>query len=711
MSTVYNALANGKPGLPSGWNWVRGMRDGYFRLVDSAIPESIQQGDADRFRQSRTIVGFTLILILLGLESVAYFHYALPLEAATRIDIAFGVSLGLTLAIPWVLRSGHSIALAANLVIAASFLVIVTTFTVFGGIESPLLHWCALPPMLALLMGARRSAWIWAGFGLLTFCALAGAAASGTEFADYFGHTRLSGSHLWIQRGVDTASWLTILMTVAFLYERHNDEQTNRLESKNAELTHEIGQRERAEERTRYLAYYDELTTLPNRQLFKEQLAQAMAKSDRSGGQLGLFFLDLDGFKEVNDSYGHDAGDVLLQQVARRLMHCVRAVDTIGRGIETDGAGEHEDAAEAEPSSVPEKEAVSRLGGDEFTILLDELEDFNQAALVARRVLDSLASAIDIGEHEAFITASIGIAIYRGGPDTIDELLRNADLAMYHAKQAGRNNFQFFEPSMNEAVIERSTLAHDLRSAIPNDELVLEYQPILAARTSKVVGVEALIRWQHPTRGRITPDQFIGIAEETGLIVRIGEWVLTEACRRFASWQDRGVAPDRISVNVSGNQFRGRRLTQAVVEALEASKLEPHQLELEITENAMMIDEEEASRTLQDLAEMGVRIALDDFGTGYSSLSYLKRFPVDVLKIDRSFVGEIECDSGAQAIALAIIAMAHQMSLKVVAEGVETPPQGAFLRNHGCDELQGYLFSKPLHPDDALAFFTRHSDA
>ncbi len=289
----------------------------------------------------------------------------------------------------------------------------------------------------------------------------------------------------------------------------------------------------------------------------------------------------------------------------------------------------------------------------------------------------------------------------------MDELLRNADLAMYHAKEEGRNNFQFFERKMNEVVVERTTLAHDLRIAIENNQLELDYQPIVNAQTLEISGVETLVRWRHPERGRIQPDSFIKVAEDCGLIVPLGDWVIEQACMQFAEWKKAGIAPKRIAINVSGQQFRAQRLSCAVITAVESNELDPASVELEITENAMMIDEEEAIRCLTQLKRYGIGIALDDFGTGYSSLSYIMRFPVDALKIDRSFIESIESDPEAQAIATAIIAMAQRLNLRVVGEGVESESQAQLLRNEFCDELQGYLYSEPLDAKGMTDLLTR----
>lgn len=660
-------------------------------MIDRAIPDRIFTGDTEQLRQARSIVGFAIVLVLIAIGTGVYFYWALPLHVAIRVELFLAMSAAMTFFLPFVLRHARTTAPAANLVITAASVSILATIVAFGGIKAPVLHWCSLPPMLAVLMGTRRSAWVWAVLGMTSVVGFVVLDITGNGFANHVGLEHLQGSSLWIQRSVDALSWLVVLITTAFLFERHKDERTLQLAKKNAELRHEIDQRKRAEERTRYLAYYDELTTLPNRQLFKEHLAQAMESADRDKRLVGLLFLDLDGFKEVNDTYGHSSGDALLQQVSARLLNCIRGIDQVSR------------------LSTNDSEFVSRLGGDEFTILLDGLNDFSEAAIVAHRVLEALAVPIEIDSHEIFITASIGIAVYPGCVATVDELLRNADLAMYHAKKEGRNNFQFFEESMNESVVERATLAHALRLAVEREQLELYYQPILSAQTSEIVGVECLTRWNDPKLGPIPPDRFIRVAEQSGLIVTLGDWVIREACTQFGRWKAAGIAPGRIGINVSGQQFRAQRLTCSVITAVEEAKIDPECVEIEITETAMMIDEAEASRCLNQLKRFGVSIALDDFGTGYSSLSYIRRFPVDALKIDRSFVEAMETNSEAYAIAIAILAMAQRLGLRVVAEGVETESQAELLRRESCDELQGFLYSRPLAAEQMTQLLRREA--
>ena len=662
----------------------------FIRLVDPAIPAEMA-ADPDILRRARVVLGFTLSLIVLGIEALVFFAWALPGNLWQHLAVVLGVGLGLTAAIPLAFRRFHSLALGANLVIAGSWIVIVAALAVSGGIEAPLLHWCALMPMLAVLMGARRSAVVWTGIGIATVGAFMVLDSMGASLGDALGMTHLSGKTLWVQRGIDVASWLGVLLAVALLYEAQRREQNRRLALQNSNLETEIQQRTRAEERNRYLAYYDELTALPNRRLFEERMTSAISQSQRLERTVAVLFLDLDGFKTVNDTLGHGTGDRLLEQVAERLRSCVRLSDTVSR--EEEGG-----------SREGTEDVVSRRGGDEFTVLLSAIRNHREAAIVADRVLHALADPFFVTDHEISISVSIGIAMHTGAIDPFggSDLLRKADLAMYHAKDCGRNNFQFFEEWMTTDTVERATLASELRHALEHDEFELYYQPIARPETHEVVGVEALARWHHPQRGLTPAAEFIEVAEENGLTIPIGEWALRTAVRDYSSWQSQGLAPPRIAVNVSGAQFRGGGILATVANILREHEVAASVLELEVTEGAMLGDVDEVSRCLSGLKDMGVSIALDDFGTGYSSLSFVKRFPVDRLKIDRSFVSEIETDPEAQAIVTAILAMAHQLGLAVVAEGVETEAQERVLREHRCEELQGYLFGRPM-PAAALA--------
>lgn len=432
-------------------------------------------------------------------------------------------------------------------------------------------------------------------------------------------------------------------------------------------IERDVTERKRVEETIRYLAYYDALTNLPNRMLFNDRLTLALSHARRSRQMLAVMFLDLDQFKIINDTLGHTLGDKLLQGVAQRLTNCLREGDT-----------------------------VARLGGDEFALLLVGITRIEDATRVAQKILEILKPIFSLEGHEFHITTSIGIALYPSDGEDVQTLLKNADTAMYHAKAQGRNNYQFHTATMNSRVFERLTMENSLRRALEREELLVYYQPQLSLNTGQVVGIEALVRWQHSNLGPISPAQFIPLAEETGLIVAIDEWVLQTACIQNRIWQEAGFPPLRMAVNLSAHHFRQRNLIETVAKILEETNLDPKQLDLELTESTIMENAEKAITTLHELKTMGIRLSVDDFGTGYSSLSYLKRFPIDILKIDQSFIRDITTDPNNAAIASLIIAMAHSLKLKVIAEGVETNEQLAFLNSEGCDEIQGYLFSQPL---------------
>ncbi len=435
----------------------------------------------------------------------------------------------------------------------------------------------------------------------------------------------------------------------------------------NRELEELVWRKDKQIER---IANFDPLTDLPNRALFLDRLEQEMAHAQRDDRLLAVMFIDLDRFKQINDSFGHTVGDNLLQQVAQRLETYAQVGDT-----------------------------VARLGGDEFSIVLTTMKGVQEAGALAQKILDSFASdPISIGESDVFAAASIGISIYPlDGVDTTT-LIKNADAALYHAKSEGRNNFQYYATQMNAMAWQRLALETELRHALEREEFVLHYQPKVDLGSGKIIGMEALLRWQSPTRGLVAPGEFIPLLEETGLILAVGEWVLCEACKQVCAWQKIGFQDIHIAVNVSALQFRQPDFSSVLLEICQDNGLDPGlgALELELTESLLMKNMEVTVETLNKLHEMGVQLSIDDFGTGYSSLSYLKRFPISSLKIDQSFVQDVSVSQDDAAIVTAIIALGHSLGLKVVAEGVETVEQLTFLRKMKCDEMQGYLFSRPV---------------
>ena len=429
-------------------------------------------------------------------------------------------------------------------------------------------------------------------------------------------------------------------------------------------------ERKLSDRHLRYLSHHDKLTGLANRELFKDRLAQAVARAERSGNLVALLFLDLDRFKSINDMLGHLAADKLLVAVAERLKTCVRNVDTI-----------------------------ARLGGDEFTIVLEDVATPFDAELVCRKVVGALEDPLEIEDQEIYATASIGVTFFPTDATEVTGLIRNADVAMYRAKEDGRNKYHLFTADLNARAVERLSIETALRHALDREELFLCYQPKVNLQTGRVLGVEALVRWQHPHRGIVSPDEFVPVAEETGLIVPVGEWVLRQACEDALRWSRSGVEDVNVAVNLSARQFRQGDLLKTVDNIFCELSFDPNRLELEITESLLMDDTEASEVALYDLKAFGLSIYLDDFGTGYSSLAYLKKFPIDGLKIDRSFIRDIPGDVDDEAITRAIVALSQALRLKVVAEGVETRAQLDFLNLEGCDEVQGYLFSKPLTYD------------
>jgi diguanylate cyclase (GGDEF)-like protein/PAS domain S-box-containing protein len=433
----------------------------------------------------------------------------------------------------------------------------------------------------------------------------------------------------------------------------------------------DITARKVAEEQVQFLAYYDALTGLPNRTLLQDRVTKALAAARRQGHQVALLFLDLDGFKIINDSLGHPVGDLFLQEFAERLKTWAREQDT-----------------------------VARVGGDEFLILLTGMRDGADAAVTAERLISAMAAEFLVQGHSLHVSCSIGVSIFPNHGTDCETLIKNADTAMYGAKESGRNSYRYFDEEMNAQVMERLTLARGLRSAMEKEELFLVYQPQMEIATGRVTGLEALLRWQHPELGLVPPDKFIRIAENSGLIVPIGEWVLRTACRQARKWQDDRLPPVSVSVNVSAVQFRQQGFCDLIRRVLRETGLAPQYLELELTESLMLANAEVTLSVVEELKSIGITLAIDDFGTGYSSFSYLKQFRVSKLKIDRSFIKDIATNPDDSAITAAIISMAKSLRLKVIAEGVENEAQMSFLRKHQCDEIQGYYFSRPLAAPD-----------
>jgi diguanylate cyclase (GGDEF)-like protein len=416
-----------------------------------------------------------------------------------------------------------------------------------------------------------------------------------------------------------------------------------------------------------HLAQHDVLTDLPNRLVLKDRLTQAISMAHRNHHQLAVLFLDVDGFKHINDSLGHAIGDKLLQSIAAQLLTCVRKSDT-----------------------------VSRQGGDEFVILLPEVAHAADAAISAIKIITEFKKAHSIGEHRLRVTVSIGISTYPDDGEDAEMLIKNADTAMYHAKQNGRDNYQFFRPDMSLNAVERQSLEGQLRYALERQELLLQYQPKVNLKTGAITSVEALVRWQHPERGLLLPGQFLTIAEDTGMIVAIDQWVLHEACRQTREWLDAGLLAVPVAVNISSLEFRSDQFPEGIQVALKNTRLDPRYLELELTETVLMRHADSTAYALAKLKAIGVRLAVDDFGTGYSSLSYLTRFPIDALKLDQSFVHDIIDRSDGAIVVSAVISMGKSLKHRIIAEGVETLEQLAFLQAHGCDEGQGYYFSRPV---------------
>jgi len=447
-------------------------------------------------------------------------------------------------------------------------------------------------------------------------------------------------------------------------------------------VSRDITERKESEERLLYLANYDSLTGLPNRALFRDRLRRSVARAQRNETKVALFFIDLDRFKTINDSLGHHAGDQLLRSVSRRLKQYARKGDTI-----------------------------ARLGGDEFTVILEGIKDPEDATIVAEKILELMEPKFKLDGHNIVVTPSIGITVFPDDADDMRSLLKNADTAMYRSKDKGGNCFQFYTSDMNAKAYEYLVLENDLRHALEREEFRLYFQPQIDLHTQNIIGIEALLRWEHPERGLLNPEEFIPFAEETGLVEHIGAWVLEKACKEAKQWQNLGLPAIRVAVNLSMRQFVAKDFVGQVATVLKETELDAEFLELEITERFLAHDVDQAEEILRDLHKLGVQLSVDDFGTGYSSLSYLKRYPLNTLKIDKSFVRDIckDTENDGGTIVEAIIAMGQSLKLNVIAEGVETEEQIFFLRGRGCDWVQGYLFSLPLSASDIIRWLHKNN--
>jgi diguanylate cyclase (GGDEF)-like protein len=576
------------------------------------------------------IIGFTVALFALSNSLLHLYLSKQPFQTTNLILLLLGTSL---------------------LILSARWFFLVLTVTLAGWITT------------VWLLGAATETWLHYGFGLSMGAVLA-ILVNRVQIRNMarLERWRLESEQRTakLQREVvERKAAETKLRQIKIGLEAQVKERTSALER-------EIAERKSYAARLEHLVYHDSLTQLPNRNLLKDRLKQAIAHGQRSNGLVAVLFLDLDRFKLINDSLGHRAGDLLLQEIAKRLTLSVRQEDT-----------------------------VARLGGDEFVVVLQELAQAEQAALVANKILERIRQPVALEKQEFYVNCSIGISLFPRDGKNVSALLKHADIALHRVKEQGRNSLQFYTTEMNARFTERINLAHNLRQALQSKQLHLHYQPQIDLHSGRVVGVEALLRWRHPRLGAIPPAQFVPLAEENGLIVPIGEWVLRTVCDQAKTWQDMGIADLRMSVNLSARQFMQVNLLDQVYKILRETTPHPLHLELEITESLLMTDVEEAIKILRAFKAIGVHTAIDDFGTGYTSLSYLQRLPVDRLKIDRSFVQAITLDADAAAIALAIIAMAHSLQLKVIAEGVETETQMAFLKANRCDEIQGYYFCPP----------------
>ena len=656
---------NGLP-IPGGMPDVKALRSG------------VSPVEASRTLSNGGQLGQSLPLLSLALTRAEYLHQTIPIHSLINpleSDLSRG-DFERALMAPAEANSLH--------VIGYAHVVIDRQALLLAGLPKllPLLGACVLFVLLCMTLARRITRKITAPLTRLQ--QLAGDIADGrvssrSDIGDS-GEMREIVNTLDLIMG-DLSDYRSRISVDHRLLSLKVEERTEQLSRRNQELNRAVREVTRTKNQLRELAYFDALTSLPNRRLFSEQLALLIRLAMRNQQTLGLMFLDLDNFKRINDSLGHRAGDLLLKEVARRLSSCVRESDVVAHYVDSDSRID-----------------VSRLGGDEFTVVLNQLASEEAAGLVARRIIETLTKPMTIDEHEIVVTPSIGIAIVPRDGSDVDEVLRCADTAMYHAKSSGKNNYLYYSPEMDAAGVDRLRLENDLRKAVERGQMHLHYQPQVDTVTGSVIGAEALMRWHHPDLGDISPGQFIPVAEESGLIGELGDWALDSACAQMVAWDQDGISLDKVSVNVSATQFSDK-FTHRLQEVLETHGLEAQRLQLEITEGMVMEDTASTIGSLREIKALGVRLSIDDFGTGYSSLSYLSHFPLDELKIDRSFVMDIGKSDNDDSLVIAIIAMARSMGLELVAEGVETDVQYHFLSQHDAKVIQGFLFSGAVPAD------------
>jgi diguanylate cyclase (GGDEF)-like protein len=635
--------------------------------------------DAEALRRVRVVSVATLALVALAVPTAVMFFALGAHWMAVAVAATCAVCLANLLVLHWTRRP----LLAGHIGTAGFYALLVLANLEASSFYSPNFAWFALVPVLAAVVVNLRGAWVWLAVVAITTLVYWGVDLSAVPFPE-----PLVGDARSYQLLYSRVAAMLVLGALASTFLVVEQRAVRELAATNALLAQETGELRAAQQTINSLAYYDELTGLPNRAHFRERLAEALAFADRHDRQLAVLFLDLDGFKGVNDALGHAVGDGLLKAVAERLSSCLRGEDLVARSKEdTD---------------------IARLGGDEFTVVLTEMTGPSAAALVATRLADELAGAFQVGQNEIFVAASVGIAVFPHDGDDADTLLRHADIAMYHAKSRADLSFAFFAPEMTDATARKLLLGRRLRRAEFGAQLRVVYQPFIDTDTGQLTGAEALLRWDDSVLGSVSPDEFISVADDNGLLVEIGRRVLQTALADVLTWRNETGLPLRVAVNVSPRQLGASDVVAVVKAALHAAGVVPAALELEVTESAIIERTNAVAGNTRALGDMGVRLALDDFGTGFSSLSHLQKFPIHRLKIDRSFVSECAVNGDDAKLTAAVIALAQGLGLSIIAEGVEREDQKAFLVEHGCTEMQGFLFSRPVAAAEMLALARRH---